>query len=326
MTILVTGAGIIGCHTAKALAARGDRVVLLDAAPQPEPIAGILAGAAAEIVTGDVADSDALLRLIDRHGITRIVHTAAMLSAGIRRDPRRGIEVNIMGSVNVLDAARTRGLARVVLASSSTVDYAAFASFRGAAMPEDLAMKAVSERPVAIYTATKLATEHLALLYRDTLGVDAVALRYAAVLSAWRGPPSSIPARMLDTLLTAGRAGRTAVFDDPVLLWEGIEEFVDARDCAEANIAALDAPPLPKQGVYHVATGESFTMDEFLAEVRKVVPGLAVEFRAQPKGGFAGFPHLRPAAADPAAAAAELGFRTRRSLADTIAYCAANLG
>ena len=102
-------------------------------------------------------------------------------------------------------------------------------------------MKSVANRPGSIYAATKVTAEHLGLLYRDLYGVSTVSLRYAAVISAWSGPGTSVPGRVLFTLVAAAQIGETAVISDHFMVWRGGDEFIDARDCAYANVAALDA-------------------------------------------------------------------------------------
>lgn len=315
MTILVTGMGVVGRLTAEMLLMRGERVIGLDRSPHPPK------GLAAEDFTycrSDVTDGDALSRIVDAHGVSRIVHTAALLSTEIRRDPVEGLRVNILGTACILETARACALDRVVLASSSTIGYAAFASHGPAPIEEDLACRVISERPASVYAVTKLAGEHLGLLYGDLYGLDVVSLRYGAILSPVEGAPTSVPGRLLSLLLDDQR--RRVVLDDPLLLWAGGEEFVDPRDCARANLHALDAAA-PLQRVYNVATGRCSTLDDFVASVRRVRPNLDVEIPVRPTTGFAGFPLIRPAPSSTEAARRELAFETAYSLEDTIAYC-----
>ena len=315
MTILVTGAGAIGLKTALMLQERGERVALADV--RPIDLDGVEAGEGLTTAICDVLDRPSLDRLIESHGVTAIVHTAALLSTAIRKDPPRGVLVNTVGTANVLEAARAFGLRRVVVASSTTVGYSAFASHDASPIEEDFSLRVVSERPGSVYAATKLAAEHLALLYGDLYGLEVVILRYGAVLSGGAGLATSVPGRLLDLLLTAGASGRPAVIDEPLLVWAGKEEFIDARDCAVANLHALDAGD-PTSRVYNVATGEWHSFEDVCAAVRRVHPTLEVDLRVTPKGGFAGFPHLRPAPSDTGAAQRELGFRARIGLAETI--------
>ncbi|MES2360195.1 MAG: NAD(P)-dependent oxidoreductase [Pseudomonadota bacterium] len=325
MTTLITGAGIIGSHTARLLAERGEQAILMDLRPAHAAIASIVEHPLVSIVEGDVTDFDALMALSRARGVTRIVHTAALLSTAIRQDPLAGIRVNVMGTANVLEAARQLQLARVVIASSTTVGYPVFGDFHGEAFPEDFEMRSVAHRPGSIYAATKVTGEHLALVYRDLYGVSVAVLRYAAVIGAWQGPGTSVPGRVLSSLLAPARQGRVAVLDDPYTSWKGGEEFIDARDCAQANVDALQAAS-PAQGVYHIGLGTLATFDEFVQAVRHLYPALAIEQVVQPAGGFAGFPHVRTSASDISAAARELGWTPAHSLADSIRHFAPLLG
>jgi UDP-glucose 4-epimerase len=318
MTVLITGSGIVGSLTALALAQQGQDCVLVDVNPQEQAIRAVLGAAAVPIVRGDVTDTELLTRLIGERRIDAIVHTAAMLNIAIAREPRRGIEVNLMGTLNVLEAARVHGLRRVVLASSTTVTYPALGPGETGPLGEDVPLRTLSQRPMSLYTATKLAGENLMLLYVAQFGVDAVALRYAAVLGDWTGPNNSIPGTLLRTFAEAVRHHRPAVFEDPRLAWAGGEEFVDARDCAAANVAAL-AAPAPRQRVYTIASGKLCSFADFVAAARAIDPGLAVELAFEPKSGFAGSPVIRNYPSDIGAAARELGFAPRH---DFSASCA----
>ena len=324
MTILITGAGLIGTLTARHLAEQGEKAVLFDVNPQHEAIAATLRPHQVPVITGDVSSYPALAAAVEAHGIRRIVHTAAMLTAAIKADPPRGIAVNILGAVNVLEVARKCALRRVVLASSSTVSYAAFASNPGERYPEDFRMAVLSERPTTFYSATKLAGEHLALVYAADFGVDVVMLRYGAVIGEWAGPNRSIPGRLVRALLLPALKGETAVIDDPMLVWQGGDDFVDARDCARANHAALTAAA-PRQRVYHVTMGRMHAFQDFVDATRALYPSFTADVRVTAKAGFAGFPKIRPATSDLSAAERELGFTPRYDLRAALAECARRL-
>lgn len=315
-SILITGSGVIGGLTARMLAARGQRVLLLDVAP---PRARLPDGV--DFVRCDITDLSALEALLRARPIRGVVHTAALLSTGIRKDPVRGVSVNALGTAHMLDCARRLSLGRVVFASSSTVGYSTFASANGGAIVEDFSMHIVSERPASIYAATKLFGEHLALLYGDLLGVDVVVLRYGAVLGGPLDTPTSVPGRLLARLAGAARSGERIVLDDPYLSWGGIEEFVDARDCARANLHALDAQA-PTGRVYNVATGKAVTLRAFVETARAALGRLDVELGPEPPTGFAGFPHRRPAPSSIEASRTDLGFSCAHDLEDMIRFWA----
>lgn len=317
MTVLVTGAGLIGRLTATALHAQGEAVVLADVRVPQEAT-----DLTVPIVRCDVTDFERLSDVVQGHGVTSIVHTAALLSSAIRRDPLAGVKVNTLGTANVLEVARRHDLARVVVASSTTVAYAAFGTLPAAPIGEDFATHAVSEAPASIYAATKVASEHLALAYGALYDMSVIVLRYGAVLGAGREASTSVPGRLLGCLLDAGRREAPARLDDPVLLWNGREEFVDARDCALANVAALRAWA-PAQRVFNIATGDWFTVEEFVGVVRERYPALRIGEMQLPAGGFAGFPHTRPAPSDVSAARRYLGFNTQYALRDSVDHFAA---
>lgn len=318
MSILVTGAGLIGSLTAQMLADRGERVVIVDIrAPE------LASGEGLTPACCDVTDLAALDNLLSEHAVDRIVHTAAMLSTGIRRDPLRGVEVNVMGTANVLELARRRKLRRVVVASSTTVGYSGFGEHGPQPIEEDLSLRMIAERPASLYAMTKIACEQLALLYGDLYHLDVVVLRYGAVLGGDLAAPTSVPGRLLAQLAAAPRDGEMIAIEDPFLLWGGSEEFVDARDCAHANVCALDAE-IPAQRVYNIAPGRAVTMLEFVAAAERAFPGLKALPPSPPDTGFAGFPHLRPAPSNTAAAEREIGFSCRHGLEDSLKYWGAN--
>lgn len=324
MAILITGAGAIGCHTARALCDRGDSVVLLDVAPSLDAIRTIIDPARLTLVRHDIVDYEGLLDIIRTNKVDRILHTAAMLTRAMREKPRAGVLVNVVGSTNVLEAARVLGLGRIVLVSSGIVGYASFGSFRGQSFPEDFPMKAISERPNSLYGTTKLASEYIGLFYNTTYRTDVVVLRYGAVVGAWAGPSNNVSGRMLTSLLRPAIEGKTAVIDDPLIAWSGGEEFVDIRDVVQANLAALDAPA-PASRVYNVGSGKMHSFQDVVDEVRKLFPEFKLEVKVRLAGGMVGFEHERPAASDISRAAAELGFTPRYSLGESIEHFAHSL-
>src|SRR3984957_20242594 len=318
MTVLITGAGIIGTTTAKLLAELGTSAVLMDKSPDKAAVQSILQSARVPLETADIRDHEALCAIIDTHGVTDIIHTAAMFSASIKNDHLAGISTNIMGTANVLETARKRKLRRAVLASSTVVLYPVFNRYSGP-IPEDFEMHVLSERSLGIYPATKLAGEQLALVFRDHYEVDAICLRYAAVLGDWAGPNNSIPGRLIRGVSTAKESGGLFAIDDATLVWNGGEEFVDARDCARANLAALQATT-PRTAVYNISGGQLVTFDDFLNAARAVVPNFRADIKVKAKGGFGGFPLIRQIASDVRCAQDQLGFSCRYSLAETLKH------
>jgi len=309
--ILITGAGLIGQHCARLLSGRGQPCTLVDLRPPPADVQSL---PGVRWVEGDITRLP-LDRLLD--GVDGVLHTAAILSTGLRADPLRGLEVNILGTARLLDAARTANVRRVVQASSATVVYAGFPVLGPDPIPEDARLGLVSHRPGSLYALSKQSCEHLALLWRDLHGLSTVSLRFAAVVGGDAASPTSVPGRLISRLIAAARAGGEHLLDDPFLWWDGTEEFVDPRDCGRAMIAALDASD-PAQGVYAIAHPRGWTLDAFAAEIRARFGAFALRVPDHPRSGFAGFAHVRPAPTDLSAAARDLGFTARHDLRDTL--------
>ncbi|MFM7571282.1 MAG: NAD-dependent epimerase/dehydratase family protein, partial [Betaproteobacteria bacterium] len=307
MSTLITGAGLIGCQTAALLVGRGERVVLLDREPCLEYIASVVEPEHVTVVTADIRDRDALIESMKQHRVTRVLHTAAALSMSIRREPTLASDVNLLGTVNVLEAGRLLGLQRVVCASSTTVYYPIFHRPHAQPISEDFSFHSVSERPGSLYAASKLAGEFFAQHYAQTFGLSIAVLRYSAVLGLWAGPNHSVPGRLMAELLGQGAGDGPVHISDPLLMWSGGEDFIDAREVARANVAALDAPVLPSC-VYTIASGHMTRFADFVDAARQLQPGRAISHTNLPATGFAGFAHPRDLPFNVSRAKLELGF------------------
>jgi len=321
MATLITGAGLIGSHVARLLLARGEPAVLFDVRPNRAAIGSVVDLESVELIQGDIEDAAALDRVLREHRINRIVHTAALLTAGILPDIPRGVRTNIVGTVTLLDAARRAGVGRVVLTSSSTLYYALCNQPASAPVPEDFTMRVTSQRPGSIYAATKLAVENFGLLYFDQFGVDVVVVRPAGVLGLWPGGTGGFTGRLMRALLEPAIRGRTSVIEDPAFVWKGGDEFVDARDAASGLVAALFAER-PVGRVYSVGMGVLHSFKDFLQAAEQAVPGLRVDIRVEPKGGFSGFQFERSQPSDISAAKRDLGWAPQYDLAAAVKNCA----
>jgi UDP-glucose 4-epimerase len=318
MTILVTGAGNVGCEIAAQLVKNGEKVVLFDIRPSRERIAEHVDPDKLEVVTGDVADFGQLAQAASKHGVSRIVHTAAILILASQADPLRSIWINLMGAVNALELGRKMKLKRVVLSGSSSVVFGILGSFKGSAIPDDFPMRVISEAPGNFYAVSKLAAEWFAARYASDFGVETAVLRYSSVIRAWNGAEPGLVGNALKAFVDAPSRGEKAVIDEPRFIWRGVEEFVDARDCAEVTIRALFAPKL-SQRIYNIVGPGAYTTEEFADIVRRAFPGGQVEIRAKTDLGIGGSP-VRYVRLDGSAAARDLGYTRPRELSDSLLH------
>lgn len=179
--VLVTGgAGFIGSHTVDGLLAEGYRVRVLDnlltgcRANLPSEHPGL------EFVEGDVRDAATLEAAMD--GITHCLHLAAQVS--VERsvaDPRGSSENNVLGAVNVFQAARDAELSKVVYASSAAV----YGDLDQLPLTEDAAL-----RPSSPYGLEKRINEQYAALFRSLFGLSMMGLRYFNVYGPRQDPAS----------------------------------------------------------------------------------------------------------------------------------------
>jgi len=183
--VLVTGGGgFIGQRVCSVLGAHGKGVVALDRGGWHAPAEA----GSYHVVACDIRDSEQMERVFRQYGFGAVVHLASLLRTASEANPRDALEVNVMGSLNVLQAARRYGVPKVIAGSSISVyGSGRVGDPRGvteseAAAPEDM------------YGVTKRTVEIVGAGYRERFGIQFTALRMATVLgpggrsrsSAWR--------------------------------------------------------------------------------------------------------------------------------------------
>ena len=278
MTVLVTGAaGFIGSHVTGALLSRGQRVVGLDnfdAYYDPERkranVAEVSADAPAgafSMVTGDLRDRATILGLFRAHAFTTVVHLGAL--AGVRascEQPQVYFDVNVSGTLNLLDAARDFGSPNVVFASTSSV-YGA--TERVPFVEDDSA-----DRPLAPYPASKRAAELLGHTYHHLYGLDFTALRFFTVYGP-RGRPDMLTYKLVDAIRTG----------QPLTLFDGgrmLRDWTYVSDTAAGVVAAAER----RLGyeIINLGRGEPVLVSDFIATFERLT-GRKVPFVEAPRPG-----------------------------------------
>jgi UDP-glucuronate 4-epimerase len=254
MTYLVTGAlGAIGAWTVRSLLDRGQDVVTFDLggsdhrlrlAVSDDELAGL------HRVDGDVTDLAALERVLDEHDVAGVIHLAALQVPFVRNDPVAGAQVNVTGTVNVLEAVRRRGdgMRPVVYASSI------------AALPVE-----GQEYPGTLYGVFKLANEGTARRYFEDYGVSSVGLRPHTVYGPGRdqGLTSAPTAAMV-------AAAEDREFEIP---FGGALQFQYSADAGEAFVRASEAGA---QGAsVHNLDGPVVSVDDVIAAIEQAAPEAA---------------------------------------------------
>lgn len=286
MTILITGGGgFVMSNLARLWLDRHpeDDVVVLDSGLPDAALERFIAphGSRFHYVRASVLDRTALERIGAAHDITHVVHGATLTlfapedAAGARLTnpetdvPAEVLEVNIMGTVAVIDwARRLRGLKRFVNVSSGAV-YNDTGPEPFGPMPEEGWVD-----PPEFYGISKLSAEMIARRYAALFGMPVVSCRLSGVYGPMdRRRPSR--AHYCAPYVAVHRAleGRPIRIRAP----DAVGDHIHAGDVAQAILALLDKPGPLHHPVYNIALGQSVTLRELVAEVGRLIPGASWE-------------------------------------------------
>jgi UDP-glucose 4-epimerase len=298
MRLLVTGgAGFIGSNTVDALIAKGHgEVAVLD---------DLSAGKRAQVnpkarfYEADLRNAEKVQQIIAQERPEVIIHLAAQMD--VRRsvaDPAFDAQVNLVGLLNLIEAARQHGLKRVIFSSTGGAIYGEQEQFP---CNEDHPC-----RPISPYGVAKFATESYLFFYKAQYGIDYVALRYANVYGPRQDPH--------------GEAGVVAIFcgrmleEKAVTIYgdgEQTRDYVYVGDVVRANLAAVASPV---SGAFNIGTGIETTVNQLFSTLAKAA-GSSLS---------AGYGPARPgeqrrSVISPERAAKELNWRAEVSLENGLA-------
>ena len=303
-TLVTGGAGFIGSNIVERLLELGHEPVVLDniSSGYRENLLPSVA-----FVEGDVREPESVEPAMDRCGV--VLHLAASVgNARSIADPRTDSAINVVGTLNVLEAARVHGIDRVVFSSSAGI----FGELKTLPIAEDH-----PQDPDSPYGVSKLAAEKMCLVYNRLYGMHNVCLRYFNVY----GPHQRFDAYGNVIPIFADRILKgvpVTIFGDG----EQTRDFVNVADVADANLAVAFTPDV--SGVFNIGSGGRITIND-LARGMQEVSGVhvGVEY-APPRPG-----DVRDSLADISAAHAAFGYAPSvpiegRGLTEYMAWVAAD--
>jgi nucleoside-diphosphate-sugar epimerase len=286
--LITGGCGFVGAFTALELVEHGHEVVCCDRRAVRNDVLE-RAGPGIAIVEGDVRDRERLAAVVREHRIEGVAHTAAVIGQREGADsPDWMLDINVGGTVAVLETARAHGL-RVVYVSTATL-YGQHPDLH--VLSED-----ARPEPVGMYDTTKLMAETLAISYHKIYGLDVVALRPGYVY----GHHNSTGGYFLD------RVARGEVVDQPV----GADLPIDVtyvRDLAQGIRLAMTVRPVGSR-IFNITGGVLRRRGEVAEIARQLIP--TAEIRLGP--GIQATSHRR-GPSDLTRARAELGYEPQFTL------------
>ena len=260
--LLVTGVlGCVGAWVAGAALEDGAHVVGYDLGTDTTRLRLVLGERAASIdlVEGDITDLPALERALDEHGVTRVVHLAALQVPFVRENPPLGMRVNVAGTVNVFEAVSKR-LDRI-----PAVAYASSAAVYAPTDPSP-APESGGTMPATLYGVSKLADEAMARVYAADSGLPSIGLRPYVVYGPGR-----------DQGMTSGptEAMRAAAGGEPYAIgFTGRAQYDYAPDLGRAFLTAARTETTGA-AVYNTP-GVVASIEDVVGAIRAVVPDATI--------------------------------------------------
>jgi len=299
MNYLITGGcGFIGSHVLSQLKKQGHNPVCYDLHPNNTSIQQVLSPDEIRkitVVEGGLDDKGFLTKIMRENNINVVLHLAALLGTDSEKDRAAAVNTNILGTINVFEAAIEAGIKRVVWASSQAIF--GTEEFYRQLYHTDLVPNDALLKPKLVYGATKVFKEFLGEWYYENFGLETIGLRFATVFGIARMRGSG---QFATNLINNPAAGIPGVVDygDTVPCW------LYVKDAARAAILAGQCP-VPQTRSFII--GGDITP---VSEVRKYVLSLLPEAQIKLNPG------VYPSASnlDISAAERELGFKCEYSV------------
>ncbi|MCL4251361.1 MAG: SDR family NAD(P)-dependent oxidoreductase [Anaerolineae bacterium] len=253
-TLITGGAGFIGSHVARRMIALERRVVVIDnlndsyaVQIKRDNIRDFIDHPLVTFIEGDVRDAGLIEQTLAAHNIDSVCHLAAM--ANVRASIERAqlyFDVNVNGTLNLLEAARKAGVQQFLLASTSSV--------YGNTSPVPFVETMSADRPLAPYPASKRSAELLAHAIHNLFALPVTVLRFFNVYGP-HGRPDMMPIKVLRALMDGSAI---TVYDDGELKrdWTYIDDIVDGV------ISALDRPL--GYEIINLGFGAPATLNQFI--------------------------------------------------------------
>lgn len=263
MILITGGLGFLGCNLARLLCAADEEVLLTSNRNTEVPflIAPFL-GKNLKVAPLDITARENVSRILEQNGIRAIVHAAVRSEKG-NTTLYQAMDVNVTGTINVLEAAHRAAIKRVIFISSEAV-YQGMTQVTP--LKEEERLLITSDRFVP---GTKKAGEILCLMYAHEYNMEAISIRLTRVYGPLYKGIRNLPGHMLETA-AKGSPIELANYDPTEA-----HDFIYAKDAAQALFMLLKAPRL-RHRIYNLGYGELTSIGTFADAIRRTLPELPV--------------------------------------------------
>ena len=266
MATLITGLGLVGTSYAQLALKRGETVVFFDVAPRKDFLAKKLGDASVTVVQRDVRDLPAIVETIQKHKIDTVIHTAGLIGSKVAQPIYTGMQINVMGTINVAEAVRLTGVKRLVQIST----FGVYDRRGGEPGPID---ESFHRGPGEAYGNSKVAKELMVEAYQRLYGFELIVLRLANVYGVGHFAGGSGGGEMVQNMLQTGIRGGVVRIPQEVAR---DFEYIYYKDLARALDKAVTTP-LSSPVTLNIGTGVVVKFDELVATAEKLLPNLQVE-------------------------------------------------
>lgn len=266
MATLITGLGLVGTSFAQLALKRGERLVFYDFQPRREFLAKKLGSADVAVVQKDIRDLPALIQAMQEYKVDTVIHTAGLIGGRVAEALYTGLQINVMGTINVAEAVRLTGVKRLVQISTMGV----YDRRQEGPTPIE---ESFPRGPGEPYGNSKVAKELMVEAYQRVYGFELIILRLANVYGFGHFWGGSGGGEMIQKMLQTGiNGGVVRISQEQARDFE----YIYYKDVGQALDLAATVPA-PSQTVFNIGTGAIVKFDDLVGLAQRLLPKLEVE-------------------------------------------------
>jgi nucleoside-diphosphate-sugar epimerase len=266
MATLITGLGLVGTSYAQNALKRGESIVFYDVAPRKDFLAHKLGTANVTVLQADVRDLPTLVEAMQKHKVDKVIHTAGLIGGKVAQPLYSGLQINVMGTINVAEAVRLTGVKRLVQIST-------MGTYDRRLEGDNPIDENFHRGPGEAYGNSKVAKELMVEAYQRLYGFELIIVRLANVYGVGHFVGGSAGGEMVQTLLQTGIKGGVAKINQEQTR---DFEYIYYKDLGRALDKAATVA-LSKPTTLNIGTGVVITFDDLVGTAEKLLPKLQVE-------------------------------------------------